>query len=120
MKLSLKLIAALGAAGIFSLTAARPTFATSPDYIVTTTTGASIVPGTSDVGNHCDDCLTNDIPLPFPVIFYDQVFTTFDVSSNGHLTFTNAGNSDYDFCLPHNTISYLIAPGSADLFTNDS
>src|SRR2546421_5520330 len=91
----------------------------SPDYTVTTSTGAAIVPGDTDVGNHCDDCLTRNIPLPFPVFFYDGVFTTFDVSSNGHITFTDADDTDYNFCLPHD-IDSLIVPLSADLYTFDA
>ena len=96
-----------------------PADAAPGGYTVTVSSGAVIVPGTTDVGNHCDDCLTNDIALPFPVMFYDQVFTTFDVSSNGHLTFTSANNGDYNFCLPHN-IDYLIVPLSGDLLTADA
>jgi hypothetical protein len=87
MKLSLKLLASLVSAGIFSLTAARPTFATSPDYIVTTTTGATIVPGTTDTGNHTDDGSTG-VALPFDVQFYDQTFSAGNfvyVNSNGFL-----------------------------------
>src|SRR2546423_3266092 len=91
----------------------------SPDYTVTTSSGSSIVPGTTDIGNHCDDCMTRNIALPFPVIFYDRVFTTFSVSSDGHLTFTDADDTDYNFCLPHD-IDSLIVPLEADLYTTDS
>ena len=34
------------------------------DYIITTSTGNAIDPGTTDIGNHCDDCLTV-FALPF-------------------------------------------------------
>src|SRR5207245_1840128 len=54
---------------------------TTPNYTVTSSTGASIVPGDTDAGNHFDDGTTG-ITLPFPVILYDQVFTSANVSSN--------------------------------------
>jgi hypothetical protein len=109
------------ALGLFALCASAPkSLATPPNYTVTTTTGVAIVPGTTDVGNHCDDCMTNDVPLPFPVTFYDKTFTNIDIGSNGHLTFTSADNSDYNFCIPHDGIDQLLAPGSADLYTADA
>ncbi|MDQ6693096.1 MAG: hypothetical protein M3014_01560, partial [Chloroflexota bacterium] len=43
-------------------------------YNVAATTG-TIVLGTTDTGNHCDEC-TNNITLPFPVSLYGQSFTT--------------------------------------------
>src|SRR3954470_3323224 len=54
------------------------------DYAITQSTGASIVPGTTDVGNHTDDGTTN-IALPFAYSLYDQTFTSVNVSSNGNL-----------------------------------
>src|SRR5207302_5367532 len=54
-----------------------PTPTASPgsceNYVTTTDTG-SIVPGTSDVGNHCDDCATA-ITFPFPVTVYGYTST---------------------------------------------
>src|SRR5690348_2397476 len=35
----------------------------------------TFVPGVTDTGNHCNDCLTS-IPLPFAVNLYDQSFTS--------------------------------------------
>src|SRR5205807_568575 len=49
--------------------------------------GGSIVPGTTDTGNHCDDCTTL-VSLPFPFTLYDQVFTAVNLSSNGNAQFT--------------------------------
>src|SRR5439155_26133077 len=104
----------------FSLTAARPTFATSPDYIVTTTTGATIVPGTDDTGIHYDDGAT-PITLPFPVMFYDQVFSTAYLSPNGILQFSSAFHGCCGYCLPiPGGADNVISPGSADLYTADS
>src|SRR4051812_1437006 len=45
------------------ITAAQPQ-CTPEAYITSTTTGATIVPGTTDTTNHCDDCVTN-VALPF-------------------------------------------------------
>ena len=36
---------------------------------------ATFVPGVTDIGSHCDDCDT-PITLPFPVMLYDQTFTS--------------------------------------------
>ena len=58
-----------------------------PHYVVTTQTGQSIVPGTVDIGNHCDDC-TTFVALPFPVHIYGRSYTTVTVESNGTLQFT--------------------------------
>ena len=58
------------------------------DYTITTGSG-TIVPGTTDTGNHCDDCIT-PIALPFPVTFYDETFFSVGISSNGNLQFTGA------------------------------
>src|SRR5207302_5993156 len=74
-------------------------FAIPPDYVVTTTSGASIVPGTTDIGNHCDDCTTT-IALPFAITFYDQTFTSANVSSNGELQFTSNTQGCCGTCVP--------------------
>ena len=60
-------------------------------YVTSSGTG-SIVPGTIDTGNHCDNCLTQ-IAFPFPVQFYNETFSQAYVSSNGNLQFT--GNEPY-------------------------
>src|SRR5438477_13061656 len=53
------------------------------DYIVTSSTGASIDPGSADTGNHTDDG-TTAIGLPFAFVFYGSAFTSANVSSNGN------------------------------------
>ncbi len=55
------------------------------NYSYTQTTGV-IVPGTTDIGNHCDDCETS-VNLPFPVQIYDQSFTNAYITSNGTMEF---------------------------------
>jgi alpha-tubulin suppressor-like RCC1 family protein len=69
------------------------------DYTLSQITGASIVPGTTDTGNHADDGTTT-ITLPFTYGFYGQNFTTATVDSNGSLQF-NTHNTVYtNTCLP--------------------
>src|SRR5204863_9539360 len=51
---------------------------------------ATLVPGTTDIGNHCDDCATT-INLPFSYQLYGTNFLTATVTDNGTLQFI--GNS---------------------------
>ena len=44
------------------------------------------VPGTQDIGLHCDDCV-QPITLPFPVSFYGEPVTAAFVGSNGPIFF---------------------------------
>src|SRR5262245_46646957 len=53
------------------------------------TTGNSIVPGTADINNHCDDC-GNSVTLPFTWNFYGTNYTTIIPTSNGYITFVAA------------------------------
>src|ERR1051326_3262723 len=96
-----------------------PSGCLSNDYAITTDIG-TIVPGTDDTGNHCDDCITV-IALPFPVTFYDQTFFSVGISSNGNLQFTGAFNQDFaNDCLPNTTVIDLIAPYWQDLHDDDT
>src|SRR5437870_3109703 len=88
------------------------------DYTITTGSG-TIVPGITDTGNHCDDCIT-PIALPFPLTFYDQTFFSVKISSNGNLQFTDANDSPFGACLPYMFMSDLIAPYWADLYDGDA
>jgi hypothetical protein len=67
---------------------ATPTATATPvqtccQHLTTTGTGM-IVPGTVDVGNHCDNCLTL-ITFPFPAQFYGSNINQAFVNSNGSL-----------------------------------
>ena len=61
----------------------------------------TIVPGTTDTGNHCAWCDTM-INLPFPFVLYDQSFNAVMVNSSGRLDFVcNNEPSNYtETCLP--------------------
>jgi hypothetical protein len=70
------------------------------DYVFAAAT-ATIIAGVTDVGNHCDDCVTT-VSLPFPVMLYDQSFSTsISVSSNGPLQFSSAISPFTNACLPN-------------------
>ena len=66
------------------------------DYTIETQTGQQIVPGTTDIGNSCDDCTTSI--LPFPVQLYDGTFNTANVSSNGNLQFDSNSSAFVNAC----------------------
>ncbi|MFL5732390.1 MAG: hypothetical protein ACJ78Q_04245, partial [Chloroflexia bacterium] len=88
---------------------ASPTCSTTSNYFFVPTSGATVEPGIYDIGNHCDDCVTA-ITLPFPVRFYDQFFTSANISSNGNLQFLSSNAAGGNHCLPESTFNYAIVP----------
>ena len=78
--------------------------------------GGSIVPGTTDTGNHCDDCVTT-IALPFSYSLYDQIYNAITVSSNGNAQLTVLDAAYSNICLPWTTHDYTILPYWDDLYT---
>jgi hypothetical protein len=91
-----------------------PTCAPGNQYTITQI-GGSIVPGTVDVGNHCDDCTTT-IALPFPYTLYDQTFTAINVDSNGADQFVSNTSIFSNICLPEASFSYAIMGYWDDLY----
>jgi hypothetical protein len=71
--------------------------------------GGSIVPGTTDTGNHADDG-TTPITLPFSYTLYDQTFTAANVDSNGTFQFMSPLSIFTNTCLPDTSRTYLIFP----------
>src|SRR4029079_18071066 len=69
----------------------------------------TIVPGTTDIGNHGDDVVTT-IALPFSYTLYDQTFTAVHLSSNGNAQFTTTDTTFTNQCLPWLTHNYSIYP----------
>jgi len=55
-------------------------------YSITQTSGASIDPGTTDIGNHADEAMTV-VALPFNFTFYGTTYSSVNVSSNGFIEF---------------------------------
>ena len=90
---------------------ATATPACTPNYTFTSGTG-TIVPGTTDTGNHCDDC-TTAISLPFSVTLYGQSFTSATVGSNGIFAFGTNNNAFAGSCLPVSTVTYERCPSTA-------
>ncbi|HST06023.1 MAG TPA: hypothetical protein VLQ48_14995 [Chloroflexia bacterium] len=80
------------------------------DYIVTRTTGATIVPGKVRTPIDCRMNCSETIDLPFPFTLYDRTFTTAIVGSNGILGFDSNDNFYQPSCLPSNHFSYAILP----------
>ena len=75
-----------------------------------------LVPGTTDIGNHCDDCNTS-IALPFPVSLYGNLYTTALAGSNGYLALGTPYNFFYSGCLPNANFTYTIFPFEVDQIT---
>ncbi len=91
----------------------------SSNYVIAQSTGASIVAGTTDTGNHGDDVNTA-IALPFPFTLYGASFTTANVSSNGNLQFTSNSTAFTNACLPTATLNNAIIPHWDDLNTTNN
>ena len=96
---------------------ATPT-STATDYVVVTATG-TVVPGTTDIGNHCDSCVTR-VLLPFPVTLYDGQFSSAIVGSNGTLGFVSNANPDTNSCLSSTAFNFAILPFWDNLDTRTS
>ena len=77
--------------------------------------GGSIVPGTTDIGNHGDDTVTT-VALPFSYTLYDQTFTSVRLSSNGNAQFTTTDTEFENQCLPWSAHNYTIYPYWDDLY----
>ena len=89
------------------------------DHYTIAQIGGSIVPGTTDIGNHGDDTVTT-IALPFPYALYDQTFTNINLSSNGNAQFTTTDTTFTNQCLPWTAHNYSIYPYWDDLYLVNS
>jgi hypothetical protein len=87
-------------------------------YVYATSTG-TIVPGTTDTGNHGDDIATN-IALPFPFSLYGTSYTSANVISNGNLQFVTSNTAFTNSCLPAATHGPAIMPFWEDLRTDST
>jgi hypothetical protein len=88
------------------------------NYVASTGT-ATLVPGTTDIGNHCDDCTTT-ITLPFAYSLYGGSFTNANVSSNGTFQFGSNNATYINGCLPDATFNTTVFPFWDDLYTADT
>src|SRR5204863_3507190 len=84
-------------------------------YTRSTSTGATIVPGTTLVpGSNCDDC-SNAITFPFPVLLYGQTCTVINASSNGNLQCVSSDTTFTNTCMPYAAANYAVIPHWDDL-----
>src|SRR5262245_46679882 len=112
-------LTAIGATAVLMLVLPSLASAGGVTYATTTQTGQSIVPGTTDVDNHCDDC-GNLLNFPFPVSVYGSSYTSGYVSSNGSLQLltTNVGASTGCLEFPINGLDRSLIPYQGDLRTD--
>ena len=94
-----------------------PTVCGGGQYLVTPGTG-TVIPGITDVGNHCDDCSTV-INLPFAYTLYDHTYSQARLTSNGLLGFVLA-NEGANICLPDPDSNDAIAAHWGDLDTRNT
>jgi PKD repeat protein/subtilisin family serine protease len=97
--------------------AATNSFKLGPGEYAIKSDGATIVPGTTDTGNHGDDTLSS-VSLPFGFTFYDQTFSNAVLSANGNIQFRTSDGSADNLCLPDNEFNYAILPFWDDLQTS--
>ena len=80
------------------------------DHYTIAQIGGSIVPGTTDIGNHGDDLVTT-VALPFTYSLYGTNYTSINVSSNGNAQFTTTDTAFTNVCpLPWTTHNSTIFP----------
>jgi serine protease AprX len=91
-----------------------------PDYVATSSTGAAVVPGTSQVpGSVCNNC-TVSIPLPFSYEFYGTPYSQVVAGNDGTLQFTGNSTNNANTCLPAAGMTNTIFAYWDDLNTNVS
>jgi hypothetical protein len=93
-----------------------PTPTCTPQYVVTQ--GGSCAPGTTDIGNHCDDC-TTAVAVPFPFTLYTTAYTSVNLDSNGTAQFVSPISQSTNVCLPWLSHTYVIFPYWDDLRTDN-
>ncbi len=81
--------------------------------------GGSIVPGTTDSGNHGDDQVTS-VPLPFPYTACGATTNSINVSSNGNAQFNTSDSAFTNVCLPWTGHDCSIFPYWDDLRTDSN
>lgn len=93
------------------------TCATMTDYRISQLAGQRGIVGTTDIGNHCDDCVTT-VQLPFPYTLYGQTVSQVNVSSNGVLELGTAPDFD-NSCATRSSLNTAILAAWTDLDTRN-
>jgi FG-GAP-like repeat len=96
--------------------------AIGPDYQVTSTTNATMLPANNYVaGSGCSNC-TVPIALPFAYRLYDQIFNSVNISSEGNLQFVSNSAGGNNVCLPTDQLNHTIMPywDDLDAFIDDT
>ncbi len=97
-----------------------PTCGPGSEYVIEAGSGGTIDPGTTDTGNHCNDCVTG-ITLPFTYNFYGVPYTSIKASSNGNLQFSSTSSSSHaNTCLPTSILTDTILADWDDLDTRSA
>ncbi len=81
--------------------------------------GGSLVPGSTDTGNHGDDQVTA-VTLPFPYNACGGTYTSINVSSNGNAQFNTNDSNFNNLCLPWSGHDCTIFPYWDDLRTDSN
>src|SRR5437868_6100171 len=97
-----------------------PNVCATSNYLVYTSTSASLVPGTTLVSGSQGDDVVATIPLPFNYTLYNSSYSSVSASSNGTLQFVSTSNAYSNVCLPTATFNYAILPFWDDLYTGDT
>ncbi len=107
------LAVAVSGVGVFT----APAASAATTYDISTSSGNNMLAGTSDTGNHCDDCVTA-VVSPFPLRVYGQQYSQFSVSSNGNMQFTTASARYDNGALPSTGMGVMVAPYWDDMRTD--
>jgi hypothetical protein len=87
-------------------------------YTATIVVGTvTIIPATQDLGNHCNDCLSQLI-FPFPAQFYGDSYGKAVASSNGNVQFVPESTNNEATCLPNQALDTAIMLYQGDLDTS--
>jgi hypothetical protein len=88
-----------------------------PDYVgMPDGTTVGIVPGSTNIGNNCDDCTTS-VTFPFTVDLYGIPYSSANVESNGTIQFDTALSNFTNGTLPTTAYGAALFPYWDDLQT---
>jgi subtilisin family serine protease len=76
-------------------------------------------PGT-DTGQSCDDCFNGPLAFPFPFQFYGVSYPSYNIGSNGYVTFSAGASAYSNGCLPQTGMPAGVYPFWDDLYTSCS